>query len=202
VEYKLIFEKPGYIAHPYWPEREQVVNIQKQSGMNRARSEDKRDAALRRYLEKLGLTMADYKKLEVAASNEWYRNASGHIVIPRHHLSGCLVQACKSSPAGTRFSQDQLRCLLQIADFTTDRKTADGIFERFVLPTDGKGNPISNQRRLTKNEFIAGFTAGGTIDFDKSDVSEKAVRELLQYAGKYVGVGASRKMGYGRFKVA
>ena len=202
MEYKLIFDKPGYIAHPYWPEREQVVNIQKQSGMNRARSEDKRDAALRRYLEKMGMSMKDYQKLEQEASKEWYRDDADNIIIPRHHLSGCLVQACKTSPAGTRFSQDQLRSLLQISDFVTDRKTADGIFKRFVLPTDGKGNPISNQRRLTKNEFIGGFTAVGTIDFDKSDVSEKAVRELLQYAGKYVGVGASRKMGYGRFKVA
>ena len=202
MEYKLIFDKPGYIAHPYWPEREQVVNIQKQSGMNRARSEDKRDAALRRYLEKMGMSMKDYQKLEQEASNEWYRDDADNIIIPRHHLSGCLVQACKTSPAGTRFSQDQLRSLLQISDFVTDRKTADGVFKRFVLPTDGKGNPISNQRRLTKNEFIGGFQAVGTIDFDKSDVSEKAVRELLQYAGKYVGVGASRKMGYGRFKVA
>lgn len=202
MEVRLIFDKPGYIAHPYWPEREQVVNIQKSSGMNRARSEDKRDAALRRYLEKQGMTHDDYKKLEQAAANEWYRDKTGHIMIPRHHLSGCLVQATKTSPAGSRFSQDQLRCLLQISDFSTDRKSGDSIFARFVLPTDGKGNPISNQRRLTKNEVIAGFTAVGTIDFDKSDVSEKAVRELLQYAGKYIGVGASRKMGYGRFKVA
>jgi len=148
------------------------------------------------------MSMDDYKKLEVLANREWYRNEQDYIIIPRHHLSGCLVQACKTAPAGARVNIDQLRSLLFISDFTTDKKSADYVFSRFVLPTDGKGNPLSNQRRLSKNEAIQQFTAVGTLTFDKSDVSEKAVRELLQYAGKYVGVGACRKMGFGRFKVS
>lgn len=201
MKFTLQFAEPGYIADPYWSEQEQLITIQKQSGMNRARSQDKRDSALRRFLEQSGLTIDDYKKLEVEAARPWYRNKEGYIIIPRHHFSGCLVQAVKSSPAGTRMPQDQLRSLLQISDFVSEKKDTDVVFERFVLPTDGKGNPLSNQRRLTKNDVIHNFTATGTINFDKTDVKETSVKDLLVYAGKYVGVGASRKMGYGRFVV-
>ena len=38
------FDK-GYIADPYWPERERVINIDKQSGMSRARSSANRPNA-------------------------------------------------------------------------------------------------------------------------------------------------------------
>ncbi len=200
MEYKIYFRGRGYIAHPYWPDRDKLVNIQKQSGMTRARSEDKRDAALRRYLEKLGLTIDDYKKLETSANREWYTNKAGYIIVPSHQIEGCLVQACRSAPAGCRFVQEQLRSLLTVSDFVTDKKHGDKVYERFVLPTDAKGHLLSNQRRLTKNEVIIDFTAVGTICFDKSDTSEKSVKELLTYAGKYIGVGSCRKMGYGRFE--
>lgn len=189
----------NYIAHPYWPETEQLVSIQKQSGMNRARSEENRESALRRYLEKIGMSYSSYQKLELDAKRPWYYDKEGHIYVPRHHLTGALVQGAKSAPSGAKFNQEQLRCLLQVSDFQTDRTKADEVFERYILPTGPNGVPISNQRRFASNEVIKDFVATGRIDFDPSDVKEKSVLDLLTYVGKYVGVGASRKMGYGRF---
>lgn len=184
-----------------WTEREQVVNILKQSGYNRVRSEDKREQTLRRYLEKIGMDMSDYQALVKKADEQFYRNKEGVIVIPRHQFSGCLVQACKSAPAGARFDEDQLRSLLDIRDFVTGKTDKDRTFERFVLPKDGKGNPLSNQRALRCNDVIDDFDAEGEINFDTNDVKLKAILDLLSYAGKYIGVGASRKMGYGRFVI-
>ena len=194
----------SYIAHPYWAEREELVNIAKQSGLNRVRSEDKRDQALRRYLEKQGMSMEDYQLLEKLAARQWYKLADandGEIIIPRHQFSGALVEACKSAPAGARFNADQLRSLLDIRDFRTGKFGCDRLFSRFVLPKDGKGNPLSNQRARRVNEVIDDFIAEGTIHFDTDDVKQKSVVALLNYAGKYIGVGASRKMGYGRFQL-
>lgn len=191
-----------YIANPYWAAREKIVNIQKESGMNRARSNDRKEAALRTYLERIGMEYGEYEALEREANEPWYKNKDGWIVIPRHHMSGCLIQACNSSPpAGAKFRAAQFRSLVQISDFVTDRREKDTVFERFILPTDGKGNKLSNQRRLTSNEVIENFVARGTMTFDPSDVKEDSLVALLTYAGKYIGIGSSRLMGYGRFSV-
>jgi hypothetical protein len=201
---KFVLHFRSYIAHPYWPERESVVNILKASGYNRVRSEDKRESTLMRYLEKLGMTMDQYQAMVVKANEQWYRlgnNGTGKIIVPRHHFSGALVQACKSAPAGARFNEDQLRSLLDIRDFITDKTERDRVFSRFVLPKDGKGNALSNQRTLRENDVIEDFDATGEINFDENDVKLDAVLSLLDYTGKYVGCGASRKMGYGRFTV-
>ena len=38
VEHKVRVHLDTYIAHPYWPEREKLINIQKESGLSRART--------------------------------------------------------------------------------------------------------------------------------------------------------------------
>ena len=53
-----------YIADPYFPEREELINIQKNSGMNRARSEQKREDSLKEYLRRNGYTLEHYALLE------------------------------------------------------------------------------------------------------------------------------------------
>jgi hypothetical protein len=202
---ELVLHFRSYIADPYWPAREQLVTIEKQSGINRARSQDTRDKALRGYLEKIGLTIQDYEKLQALAGRPWYRkdndDPKSPIIIPRHQLAGAMVQGASSAPAGARFNQDQLRSLLDIRDFETDKIGEDRVFERYVLPKDGKGNVLSNQRRLERHPVIEDFEAIGEINFDGHDVKEKSLMDLIRYIGKYVGVGASRKMGYGRFAI-
>ena len=46
VKFQLLIQK--YIAHPYWREREELIRIQRDSGMSRQRSDEKRLAALKR----------------------------------------------------------------------------------------------------------------------------------------------------------
>jgi hypothetical protein len=218
MEFRLKFS--SYIAEPYWAEREKLVTIEKRSGMNLARSEDRREAALLKHLENIGSSPEEYQELKKLAARPWYTigsssNGKAHgkgkkadsedtILIPRHQLSGCLVQAAASAPAGARIPQDELRCILHISDFVTEpAKTNEDAndWSRFILPTDAKGNAISNQRRLTISRVLEDFTAVGEIDFDTGDIKRKAVIDLMKHAGKRIGAGASRKMGYGRFVV-
>lgn len=44
----------GYIAEPYWPQRAKLIDIQKESGMNRARSAANRRKSLEEYLNVSG----------------------------------------------------------------------------------------------------------------------------------------------------
>ncbi len=73
----------------------------------------------------------------------------------------------------------------------SDRTAADGVFDRYVKLEK------SNMRNRQRNEFIENFTATGTVSIP-SDVKVEDVRRLLEYAIEDIGVGASRKMGYGR----
>src|SRR3990167_2034527 len=54
----------GYIGNPYWPAMERVITIRRQSGVDRARSEDKRAKTLKAWLESHEMTLADYRALE------------------------------------------------------------------------------------------------------------------------------------------
>jgi hypothetical protein len=203
-DFDLTLKVDSYIAHPYWPEVDQMVNIQKASGFNRAKSELTRDKALRGYLEKIGMSYADYEALVKLAHREWYRQngEDSPIIIPRHQFAGCLVQSCTSAPAGCKFPKDAFRSLVQVGDLLTQKRTHDTVYKRFVRPSDAKtGKPISNQRSLRENAVIEAFEATGTLALDMDNVKPDSVKGLLKYAGKYTGLGASRKMGYGRFTV-
>lgn len=208
VDYTVTLEVESYIAHPYWEETERVVNIMKKSGLTRAKSDQAREKALRDYLSSIGMTAEEYERLSAKAALEWHFDDQGRIIIPRHQMSGCLVQTLVSMSSSHRPFKDGgvLRSLCQISDFVTPRTKADDTWVRFVRPTkDGK--PLSNQRSERRNQVIRKFTATGTLSFDPAEIAtdaqeaEDKVRRMLEYGGHYVGLGASRKMGHGRFKV-
>jgi hypothetical protein len=191
-----------YIAHPYWPELAQAIDIQKQSGVNRVRSEDKRESALLNYLKKIGMSKEEYQALIEKSKRQWYRVDSNdpntHIIVPAHQLSGMLVQAASSAPAGARVDPGELRSIIDISDFVTIKAKADGVFSRYIMPKDGTGKPLSNQRQLQSNEYLENVEATGTFVIDTERVKPESVKALLEHAIVRTGVGAARKMGYGR----
>ena len=203
IHFTLWFQK-GYIADPYFPEREELINIQKLSGMNRARTEAKREQALKEYLRRQEMSQDAYEALEKRALRPWYRDGDQHIIIPSHQFYGCLIEGGKTLSASQRpCDPDNLRHILQLSDWATGKDKEDGIYERLVMPKSGTGQPLSNQRALRKNPFIAQFHATGTISFFLSDIPDaQRITDFVSYCGQRVGVGASRKMGYGRYTIA
>ena len=204
---ELYFAK-GYIAHPYWPEREEVINIQKISGMNRVRNEEKRQNALATYLKKMGWDEEMYAELVAKAERAWYRldndDETSCIIIPSHQMYGCLISAADLCPATLRpCPMENLRHCITLSDFVTEKTQEDGVYKRLVMPKSGQGASLSNQRSLRSNPVIIDFTAKGTIEFWTEDVRDNGdfMEEFLDYAGSRIGVGAARKMGYGRFEV-
>jgi len=193
----------SYIAHPFWDARNKVIEIEKKSGVNRQKSEEKRTAALRAQCDKMGCTLDDYERLKVEASEQWYRRPDRTIYIPRHQIAGAIVQTIGESPKALRgaFTKDNFRALVELSDFDTTLTEASGTFTRFVKLVD------SNQRSLQSNEYIGvylekgePFEAVGTIVCE-DDKLMKTVKSLLTVAVERVGVGAARKMGFGRGRV-
>lgn len=192
----------GYIAHPYWPAREKLINIQKASGINRVRSDERRQKALSAYLTAHGLTLDDYRQLEAAASRPFYTyNGTDEIVIPAHQLYGLLAQAADLAPAVVRpVRVDQIRTVIELSDFRTGRFEASGVYERYVPVKSGTGQTLSNQRSLRSDPYLADVTATGTVRVAQDDLAPR-IRQFIEWAGAEIGVGAARKMGWGRFRI-
>lgn len=195
IDVTLHFEK-GFLSEPYWPEREKVISIRKQSGVDRARTDEKRKAALAQGLAAAGLTMEDYLALEAAAARPFRLAPDGTIVIPAHALDGMMAHAAQVSPAAGRLARaENIRVVATWDDLRTDKTKADGVYSRFIR------NPITNQRRYQESPYIEDVTATGTFRLMHDDLERKA-RLFVEYAGREIGVGAARKLGWGRFVVS
>lgn len=203
----------GYIAHPYWTAMERKIDIEKRSGVNRARSEDKRAKALDSYLKKIGMTLAEFRKIEQAAARPFYTvgdldeavngHAANEIVIPAHQLYGCLAQGCDLASSALRLSsREQLRTLLALSPVFTGKTEPDGTWERFVTVTGGGGAKLSNQRGLRSNAYLGPFSAPLEVEFSDDMVAAPRVRDFITFCGREIGVGAARKMNWGRFAVS
>jgi len=193
----LNFAEPGYIEHPYWPEMYRRIEIDKRSGVNRARTDANRRKALEAHLVEIGMALDDYKALCVLADRPFHSNGSGHIYIPSEKILAALVNANDVAPSKMRIQN--LRVAVSASNFKTTKTEPDGVWERFAVVTMGSGAKASNQRGHRANAYIKNFTAAGTIECVEEMVEPKAVLELLRFAGRAVGIGAARKMGWGRF---
>jgi hypothetical protein len=204
----------SYIAHPYWPEREMVINITKESGMQRARSDANRRKALEEYLRSKEMTLADWDALNVLADRPFYTNGDGStIVVPKRHVISMLVSTCTMARAAFRpCPPDVARIALRASEWKTNVLVADAhAWERFAVVSSGTGAKLSNQRGYRKNLFVGAeppegeptipVVATGTIEIDDQMVKPDVLRNALTWAGVFVGIGASRKMGWGRWKV-
>lgn len=195
----IILKIEKYIADPYRISRFNLIEIQKQSGLNRARSEKKRRECLESHLRQIGMTFEQYETLERTANEPFYKNEDGYIYIPKDSVFACLVNANDEAPSKLRINN--LRNALRISDFVTDKKEPDGKWERFAVVKSGTGKSLSNQRGIRVNSYIEDTKVKGVIEHDPEKVKPQSIIDLLDFAGREVGIGASRKMGYGRFSV-
>lgn len=67
--------------------------------------------------------------------------------------------------------------------------------------TSGSGAKLSNQRGLRVNEYLSNFRGALNLEFSEEAVKPARMRDFVAYVGREIGVGASRKMGWGRFVV-
>ena len=62
----------NYIAHPMWPEQGKLINITKESGMSRARSDANRAKALEDDLKRKDMSVADCLGVVRLAARPFY----------------------------------------------------------------------------------------------------------------------------------
>ena len=194
----LQFTSP-YVGHPYWPEMFEVIEITKKSGMNRAKSDANRRKALEEYLRANDMTLAEFERIEEASKRPFHMR-DGEIIIPRDSVMAFLVACNSQARAAFRACPpEQVWSRIVATDLRTGKTAPDGIWRRFATVNMGTGAKASNQRGLRENSYIEGFVATGSLKFDEQTVNPDALRNVITWGGQFVGIGASRKMGKGRF---
>jgi hypothetical protein len=198
----LAFVTP-YVGHPYWPEMYEVIEITKKSGLNRAKSDANRRKALEEYLRANGMTLGDFERLDELSRRPFHTAPDGEIIIPADRILSFLVAANSEARAAQRaMPPKQVRSRISATDFHTGKYQPDGVWKRFATVNLGTGARASNQRGLRENAYIQDFEATGALRFDEQTVDPKALIRLIEWAGEFVGIGASRGMGKGRFRLA
>ena len=194
---------PGqYVGHPYRFEMFRLIEIIKKSGMSRARSGANARKALEEHLRDLGMTFAEYEALSEAAKVPFDKTPEGFILIPAERVLSFFVATFDTQRAAQRpCPPGQVRSRFTVTDWTTTKTQEDGIWRRFATVASGTGAKLSNQRGLREDEFIADFSASGSVRFDETFVKPDVLRRAIEWGGEMVGIGASRKMGKGRFRV-
>lgn len=83
-----------------------------------------------------------------------------------------------------------------VEGFRTGKTRKDAqVFSRYVK------NEESNQRMLSESLYIEDFDARAELSVDPEVIKATDLRKLIEWGGKWVGIGGARPQGYGRFTV-
>lgn len=99
----------------------------------------KRKQLIESYCTDQGIPLTDVSKARDKIENEhWYRDHDGYIIIPRHQLSGCMVQTLKTHPLKKELQPSQVRSFIQLSDLAIEpkKKKCDAVFERYIKHAD------------------------------------------------------------------
>jgi hypothetical protein len=200
IEVSLHFGEPGYIALPYWPARDMLINIMKP--VHPKLGDTKKAAAVRASCEKLGVTQEQYEQILIDAVRPFHtvNGAGSEIIIPERIFQSFLnhssMEAPKVVPRITEKGMTFIGVKVDGACFHTGKKAPDGSFDRFVK------NQQSNQRQLTSSPYIRDFMATAVLKVDGEVIAADKLKKLVEWGGKWIGIGSARAQGYGRFSVA
>ena len=141
-----------------------------------------------------------------------YLSQDGHLMIPGTNLWSCLVSAGKFQKIGrsklTTRDGSILPGILELEEEEVELRDPDtgAILDDDAWEVDSR--PITNQ--VTKGKTIAhrpridNWKADVTLWYDPDEMSEGMVRQLVDDAGRRIGIGVMRrekKYLYGGFKV-
>lgn len=193
----------SFVGDPFWPQVGEVIDIKKDSGVDRVRSTAKREQTLKDYLRSHGQTLESFAVLQQMADRPFHTSPDGRILVPHQMLLGAFLEAAGLATGPLRICRPEaIRSHLLSSDWQTQKTVADAVpWIRYVPVKSASGRLLSNQRSRRENLVLHDFDAEGTLHF-RGDASQvQRLRDFMRFLGEEVGVGASRKMGHGKFTV-
>jgi hypothetical protein len=201
VSVSLAFANNGYIAKPYWPEINSLIDIGKD--VNPRLGDAKKAQAIAAACEKRGITPGQYEALLVKSQQPFYTidgERDSEIVIPARVIHSFINNTSQLAPKAVAKVESKgltfIGILVDHGFLTTGKFEKDAQkFERFVKMED------SNQRKWASDFHIDNFTASGILQVDEDVITVANLRKLFEYGGKWYGIGSARPQGFGRFTV-
>jgi hypothetical protein len=138
------------------------------------------------------------------AEKRLYLDNKGNCIFPADNLLSCIIDAGRYIKIGKR--QLSTRDTTVVTSFLS-------IVEQFILiksehswRVDARGvvNQATKGRHVAYRPIFDDWKLTFTLDIDTSEASLNTVRELIDRAGRAIGIGVmrpSRKGRYGQFKV-
>ncbi len=138
------------------------------------------------------------------AEKKLYTDDKGICVFPADNLLSCIIDAGRFIKIGKR--QLSTRDTTTVTSFLSIVESFLPIKSKQGWRVDARGvvNQVTKGRHVAYRPIFDAWEFKFTLDVDTSETSLDAVRELIDRAGKAVGIGVmrpSRKGRYGQFKV-
>lgn len=138
------------------------------------------------------------------AERKLYTDDGGIPVFPADNLLSCVIDAGKFIKVGKR--QLSTRDTTIVTSFLSIPEQFLPIRSKEGWRVDSRGivNQATKGRHICHRPIFDDWAFDFTLDIDTAEVTEKTVRELIDRAGKQIGIGVmrpSRKGRYGMFKV-
>jgi hypothetical protein len=195
------FGDEGYIAKPFWPETNKLIDIGKD--VHPKLGEAKKQAAILAACTKRGISEEEYRRLLEKSSHTFYTIdglRDTEVIIPQRIIQSFLNHASQVVPkAIPRIEEKGLTFIgvrIQDGYLRAGKTEKDALrFERFVK------NQESNQRMFTSDLYISNFQATGTFLVNEEVISVENLFSLMEYGGRMYGIGTARPQGYGRFQI-
>lgn len=133
----------------------------------------------------------------VRAEYHCYRNANGECYIPSDHLRGSFISAGSFVKAKVGGRSKSMKTIVAAMFMVTPEDVImtdyDSIDKRSAVNRNIKGRVIVVRPKWT--QWIATFT----LSVDEDSISKESIAQIIEYAGKYVGIGSFRPVNNGLF---
>lgn len=141
---------------------------------------------------------------KVQAENRLYKDKDGTIIWPVNNLLSCIIDAGRFIKIGKRQLSTRdtttVTSFLRITDNYIPIKSEHG----WRVHAGGVTNQATKGKHVCFRPLFDDWQFSFTLDVDPKEASLNTVRELIDRAGKSIGIGVmrpSRKGAYGQFKV-
>ena len=195
----------GYVGKPFWPEITTLIDIS--HDVHPKLGDAKKAAAVLAACEKRGITPDQYAEIVARSKRPFYtadESLDGEIVIPTRVFQSFLNNASQECPkAVPKIRAKGLTFVgIKISDGKTGRFLRTGKTVKDALPFSRLVKlEESNQRSQQTDLYIADFDAAGVFTVDEEVIKVDDLRKLIEYGGRWYGIGSCRPQGYGRFTV-
>jgi hypothetical protein len=202
VAMSLSFQEGGYIAKPYWPEINSLIDIGKD--VHPKLGAAKKAQATVAACTKRDVSTEEYEAMLVKSQQPFYTvdgDRNSEIVIPARVIHSFINNASQVAPKAIAKVESKgltfIGIVVEHGHLMTGMHESDSqVFARFVKMED------SNQRKWSEDRFIRNFLATGVFLVDDEIITPKNLFTLMEWGGKWIGIGSARPQGFGRFTVS